>query len=101
MHVSKSSKKNVILTEDLYFNTTGKLFLASLGAWMVGKYVNTKLKGNRDEISAVANALMSSRKFQEELNRPGASVESVVEKLRVKEMSASTFERVFGVKWPL
>ena len=99
--MSKSSKKNVILTEDLYFNTTGKLFLASLGAWMVGKYVNTKLKGNRDEISAVANALMSSRKFQEELNRPGASVESVVEKLRVKEMSASTFERVFGVKWPL
>lgn len=68
---------------------------------MVGKYVNTKLRGNRNEISAIANALMSSRKFQEELNRPGASVESVMEKMRVKEMSASTFERVFGVRWPL
>jgi uncharacterized protein YacL (UPF0231 family) len=99
--VPKDSNKKSILTEDLYFNTTGKLFLASLGAWMVGKYVNTKLKGNRDEISAVANALMSSRKFQEELNRPGASVESVMQKMRVKEMSASTFERVFGIKWPL
>jgi hypothetical protein len=99
--VSKDSNKKSVLTEDLYFNTTGKIFLASLGAWMVGKYVNTKLKGNRNEVSAVADALLSSRRFQDELNRPGASVESVVEKLRVKEMSASTFERVFGVKWPM
>lgn len=96
-----STPKNKILTEDLYFNTTGKLFLASLGAWAVGKYVNTKLRGNSNEIAAIANALMSSRKFQEELNRPGASVESVMQKLRVKEMSASTFERVFGIRWPL
>lgn len=99
--MSKGSNKKSVLTEDLYLNTTGKIFLASLGAWMVGKYVNTKLKGSRDEVSAVADALLSSRKFQDELNRPGATVESVVEKLRVKEMSASTFERVFGVKWPL
>lgn len=99
--MSKDSNKKSVLTEDLYFNTTGKIFLASLGAWMVGKYVNTKLKGNRNEVSAVADALLSSRRFQDELNRPGASVESVVEKLRVKEMSASTFERVFGVKWPM
>lgn len=99
--MSKDSNKKSVLTEDLYFNTTGKIFLASLGAWMVGKYVNTKLKGNRNEVTAVADALLSSRRFQDELNRPGASVESVVEKLRVKEMSASTFERVFGVKWPM
>ena len=99
--MSKDSNKKSVLTEDLYFNTTGKIFLASSGAWMVGKYVNTKLKGNRNEVTAVADALLSSRRFQDELNRPGASVESVVEKLRVKEMSASTFERVFGVKWPM
>lgn len=99
--MSKDSNKKSVLTEDLYFNTTGKIFLASLGAWMVGKYVNTKLKGNRNEVTAVADALLSSRRFQDELNRPGASVESVVDKLRVKEMSASTFERVFGVKWPM
>ena len=89
------------LREEYYLNATGKMLLASLGAWMAGKYVSTKLKGTRDEISAIADVLMSSRKFQEELNRPGASVESVIQKLRVKEMSASTFERVFGIKWPL
>lgn len=94
-------EKEEILKEEMFLNFTGKMFIASLGAWLAGKYVNTKLKGTRDEIDAVADALLSSRKFQEELNRPGATVESVIQKLRVKEMSASTFQRVFGIKWPL
>lgn len=94
-------EKESILKEEMYLNFTGKMFLASLGAWLAGKYVSTKLKGTSSEINAVADALLSSRKFQEELNRPGATVESVIQKLRVKEMSASTFQRVFGIKWPL
>lgn len=95
------SDKEDVLNERLYVNLTGKLLLASLGAWLVGKVVNTKIRGNQDEISAVSNALMASRRFQDELNKPGASVQSVIEKLRVKQMSASEFERVLGVKWPL
>jgi len=82
-------------------NLAGKIFLASCGAWLVGKLVNMKLRGTREEVGAVANALMASRRFQDELNRPGASVESVVEKLRIKNMSAAEFERVLGVRWPL
>lgn len=89
------------LLEDFDLGLTGKILLASLGAWLVGKAVNTKLRGNREEIMAVMNALMSSRRFQDELRNPGASVQSVVEKLKVKQMSAAEFERVFGVPWPL
>lgn len=89
------------LFEGMYLNLTGKLFLASLGAWMVGKTVNTKIRGNSDEITAVSNALMASKKFQEELHRPGATVDSVIEKLHIKQMSAAEFERVLGVRWPL
>lgn len=89
------------LNEEGYLNLTGKIFLASLGAWMVGKYVNTKLRGSRDEVAAVSNALMASKRFQEELRRPGATVQSVIEKLHIKQMSAAEFERVLGIKWPL
>lgn len=89
------------LNEGYYINLTGKLLLASLGAWLVGKVVNTKIRGNQDEMNAVANALMASRRFQDELHRPGATVQSVIEKMRIKQMSASEFERVLGVKWPL
>jgi len=93
-------EKNEQLNE-LRINLLGKVFFATLGAWLIGKFVNTKLRGSRDEIEAVGNALAASRRFQDELNRPGASVDSVVQKLGVKHMSASEFERVLGVPWPL
>lgn len=86
---------------ELRVNLLGKVFFATLGAWMVGKMVNTRLRGNRNEIQAIGNALASSRRFQDELSRPGATVDSVVQKLGVKNMSASEFERVLGVRWPL
>ncbi len=97
----ESEKDLENLSEGYYLNLTGKLLLASLGAWLVGKVVNTKIRGNQDEMNAVANALMASRRFQDELHRPGASVQSVIEKLKIKQMSASEFERVLGVAWPL
>ena len=90
-----------MINEGGYLNMTGKIFLASLGAWLVGKYVNTKIRGSEDEVSAVSNALMASRRFQDELRRPGASVQSVIDKLHVKQMSAAEFERQLGVAWPL
>jgi hypothetical protein len=89
------------LREALEFNLTGKIFLAAIGAWLVGKVVNTKIRGNQGDITAVANALTASKKFQEELRRPGATVQSVVDKLRIKQMSAAEFERALGVPWPL
>lgn len=99
--MEKTDSENETLIEGAYINLTGKIMLASLGAWLVGKFVNTKLRGNRDEIQAVANALMASRRFQDELRSPGATVQSVMDKLHVKQMSASEFERVLGVRWPL
>jgi len=90
-----------ILNEEGYLNFSGKLFLTALGSWLVGKAVNTKLRGSRDEISAVTNALLASRKFQDELRKPGATIQSVIDKLHVKQMSAAEFERVMGVQWPL
>jgi len=86
---------------ELKVNLLGKVFFATLGAWLVGKLVNTKLRGSRAEVEAIGNALAASRRFQDELNRPGASVDSVIQKLGIKHMSASEFERVLGVPWPL
>jgi hypothetical protein len=97
----ESDSNDETLIEGGYLNLTGKIMLASLGAWMLGKIVNTKLRGNQSEVTAISNALLASRKFQDELRRPGASVQSVIEKLQVKNMSAAEFERVFGVRWPL
>ena len=86
---------------ELKLNLLGKIFFGTVAAWLVGKAVSTKLRGSKEQIEAVASALSASRKFQDELNTPGASVESVVQKLGIKHMSASQFERVLGVPWPL
>jgi hypothetical protein len=97
----ESTQKPEILKEEFYGNLTGKLLLASIGAWLVGKSVNTKIRGTQQEIRVIANALMASKRFQEELRRPGATVESVSQKLRLKHMSAVEFEKIMGVRWPL
>lgn len=94
------SKQKEPLNE-LHVNLLGKIFFTTLAAWLIGKTVNTKFRGSQEQINALANAAIASKKFQDELNRPGASVESVMVKLNVKNMSVVEFERQFNVKWPL
>ena len=86
---------------ELHTNLLGKIFYAAVGAWLIGKACGLKIRGTQDEINAVANAMTSSRRFQDELSRPGATVESVFEKLALKNASRAEFERKLGISWPI
>lgn len=86
---------------ELQLNLLGKIFFTAVGAWLVGKATNMKIRGTEAEVQAVTNAMMASRRFQDELRRPGATVESVMQKLGLKHASAREFERILGVPWPL
>lgn len=86
---------------ELRLNLLGKIFFASVASWLVGKTVNMKIRGTPEEIQAVQGAMLASRRFQEELERPGVTVESVMQKLGLKHASAREFERILGVPWPL
>jgi hypothetical protein len=86
---------------ELKLNLLGKIFFTAAAAWLVGRAINMKIRGTPAEVQTVANAMMASRRFQEELNRPGATVESVMTKLNLKHASAREFERILGVPWPL
>lgn len=97
--MDEESKKGPL--NELHMNLLGKVFLATVGAWLVGKATHTKIRGTQHEINTLANAMTASRRFQDELKMPGASVQSVMNKLGVKHMSAREFERVFGIRWPL
>lgn len=89
------------MINELRLNLLGKLFFTAVGAWLVGKATNLKVRGTEAEVRAVANAMMASRRFQEELSRPGATVESVMQKLGLKHATAQEFERILGIPWPL
>lgn len=92
---------DVVPLNELKLNLLGKIFFVTAAAWLVGRAVNMKIRGTPDEVQAVANAMMASRRFQDELNRPGATIESVMQKLNLKHASAREFERILGVPWPL
>jgi hypothetical protein len=79
----------------------GKVFFAALGAWLVGRLSGIKIRGTQEEINAIANAMMASKRFQDELNRDGATVDSVVQKLGLKNASIKEFERILQIRWPL
>jgi hypothetical protein len=86
---------------ELRMNVLGKIFLTSVAAWLVGKAINLKIRGTPEEVNAVAGAMIASRRFQDELNRPGATVDSVMNKLNLKHASVREFEQVLGIKFPL
>lgn len=86
---------------ELKMNLLGKVFLVAVASWLVGKATNLKLRGSHAEVEAVANAMMASRRFQEELSRPGASMDSVMDRLGLKHATAQEFERILGVPFPI
>jgi len=86
---------------ELKLNLMGKIFFAAAAAWLVGRATNLKIRGTSEEIAAVTNAMLASRRFQEELSYGGATVESVMQKLGLKHASAREFERILNVPFPL
>lgn len=82
-------------------STVSKLFLAGVAAWLIGQRVQMKVKGSQEDMKKLAAALVASKKFQNELSRPGATAESVIQKLGIKNLTAQKFEEITGMNWPL
>lgn len=82
-------------------STVGKLFLAGVAAWLVGRPSGIKVRATPDQVDVLTRALMSSKRLQQELSKPGATVQSVMDKLQLKNMTTKEFERKLGIPWPL
>lgn len=89
------------MINELRLNLTGKILLAAIGAWLVGRPTNIKIRGTEEEVSAITAAMKASQRFHDKLHQPGATVESVVQLLGMKHASAREFKRILGVDWPL
>lgn len=98
--------------QELRMSWAGKLFFAGVAAWLGGtayKGISSgmapklpiKIRGTKEQIKAVMDAITSSKQFQDEINKPGATIDGVIQKLNLKNMNKSNFERLTGKKWPL
>lgn len=86
---------------ELHTNLLGKVLFVAIGAWLVGRATNLAIRGSRSDVQVVVDAMLASKRFQDELKRPNATVQSVMDKLNLKHASVAEFERVLGIKWPL
>lgn len=82
-------------------SATGKLFFASLVAYLAGAKSVVKLKATPEQVKAISDAVMASKQFQDEVKRDGATIESVIEKMRLKNLTAAEFKKITGKVWPL
>lgn len=86
---------------DYKLSATGKLFFASLVAYLAGAKSIIKLKATPEQVKAIAAAVVASKEFQDEVKRDGATIESVIEKMRQKNLTAAEFRKITGKPWPL
>lgn len=60
-----------------------------------------KLQGTPEQIAAMTDVIKASKEYQEELNRDGATVESVMQKLNAQNEAKVEFKTKTGYDWPL
>jgi hypothetical protein len=104
--VKKEELKVKKLQEELSW--VGKMFFAGLAGAIGGTFAQAvgiklpfKLRGSQSQIKAITDAVMATKEFQQEIARSGATVESVIRKLNLKNISRERFEQFTGHSWPL
>lgn len=111
--MSEQKKENLDESLDESLSWAGKLVFAGIAAYLghsaykgikaasAPPKIPIKIRGNPQQIKAFIDAIVTSRSFQQEIGRPGATIEGVFEKLKIKNMSRNQFERLTGKRWPL
>lgn len=80
----------------------GKLFFASLIVTLTtGKSSPFRISGKQEDVQILARAIQSSKRFQDEIKKPGATIDSVIRSMDLKNVDAKNFQSRFGVPWPL
>jgi len=82
-------------------NLYAKILFATLGSALIGRTVKTKIRGTKEEVDAIAKALIASRKLYVEFKSSNATVQTVIDKLNEKNDAAKEFESIFNMQWPL
>lgn len=83
-------------------STLGKIFFAGLATKMAREIaMPLKLKARPEQIQAITDAIMASKEFQDEINKPGATIEDVIQKMKLKNVNKQSFEKITGKPWPL
>jgi hypothetical protein len=100
--------------QELNLSWAGKLFFAGVAGWLGGTAYKgasqgfreppklpIKIKGTPKQIKAIQDAIYGSKAFQDAISQPNATIEQVIEKLKLRDVHKRSFERLTNKKWPL
>jgi hypothetical protein len=111
---------------EIRMSWAGQIFFAGVAAYLAGKAykavkklnnedigdntsdtgtkipsIPIKVKGTPEQIQAITNAIVTSKEYQDEITREGATIEGVLEKLKQRNMAKNDFLKRTGKIWPL
>lgn len=119
------NKKESLLLKEYNLSWAGKLFFAGIAAKLLGRALQKKvgnmneqdinletsedasnifpfkLQGTPEQLQAVMEVIKATKDFQDEVNREGATVETVMQKLNIQNLAKKAFEEKTGKPWPL
>jgi hypothetical protein len=79
----------------------GKLFFGSLVAWIIkGSAIPFKIRGTPEQVKAITDAAFAARRLHDELKKPDATIQTVLDKLNEKNKTAENFKNLFGFNFP-
>ncbi len=82
-------------------STIEKIFLAGVASAILKKNSKIKVRGSPHEILVLQRALRAAMNLNDELHRPGATVESITTYINAKHEAAAEFAQCFGVQFPV
>lgn len=108
----KVEPKETRQLQELKLSWAGKLFFAGAAAYIGAQAYKgykaakapklpIKIRGSKQQIKSVMDAIAGSADFQREINRPGATIEKVIDKLKLKNLNKQSFEKLTKRRWPL
>lgn len=119
------NKKETEVLKEYNLSWAGKLFFAGIAAKLLGRALQNraknmneqdmnpetnedpnnifpfKLQGTPEQLQAVMEVIKATKDFQDEVNREGATVETVMQKLNIQNLAKKAFEERTGKPWPL
>ena len=74
--------------------------LSAIAATIMGLESGVKITGSEEKLSSLKDVLVATKQFYDEMNRTGASLNSVMKMHKSKNDFAQEFETKSGIDWP-
>ena len=74
--------------------------LSALAATIMGLESGVKVTGAEEKLTALTDVLVATKQFYDEMNKDGATLNSVMKLHKNKNHLAQEFETKSGIDWP-